>query len=340
MMKIRKVEVRSFAGRLPSFLRGILAFSCIISGFGADVPNSKDPAGMKRYTGSEIIAYREPKFDEFLLPLGPPVTFGPVSYEKSLKIEGLVSRYTYLAPPGRSAAELFRNYKSEFQRLSLVSLFEKTTADKGGYGSALGDIPDEDNLGQILAYGETQERLLISKSKDSKPTYYYLFVTTYGDGLVPDRLAGILTKDRALAELIIVAPQPMEANMTLLNAEEMSRSITDTGKVLLYGINFDTGKDTLRADSEPMLKEIAKLLSDRPTLNVRIVGHTDNQGSAASNLDLSRRRSASVVSELKVKYAIAPNRLDSFGCGLYAPVASNEAEEGRAKNRRVELVTW
>jgi OOP family OmpA-OmpF porin len=57
------------------------------------------------------------------------------------------------------------------------------------------------------------------------------------------------------------------------------------------------------------------------------------------SLDLSRRRSASVVNELKVKYAIAPNRLDSFGCGLYAPVASNEAEEGRAKNRRVELVT-
>ncbi len=73
-----------------------------------------------------------------------------------------------------------------------------------------------------------------------------------------------ITKDRALAELIIVAPQQMEANMTLLNAEEMSKSITDTGRVLLYGITFDTGKDTLRADSEQMLKEIAKLLSDHP----------------------------------------------------------------------------
>jgi outer membrane protein OmpA-like peptidoglycan-associated protein len=70
------------------------------------------------------------------------------------------------------------------------------------------------------------------------------------------------------------------------------------------------------------------------------VGHTDNQGRADYNLDLSRRRAASVVRELAGKYGIAPERLDSFGCGLYAPVASNENEDGRAKNRRVELVQW
>jgi OOP family OmpA-OmpF porin len=340
MTTFRNVNTRTVRRRLRGVVWGLLTLSGAVSCLGADLPNSKDPAGIKRYTDSEIIAYRGPKFDEFLLPLGPPVTFVPVSYEKSLKTEGLLTRYTYLAPPGRSAAELFRNYKNEFQRLSLIPLFEKGTSDKGGYGSALGDIPDQDDLGQILAYGEAQERLLVSKSTDSQPTYYYLFVTAYGDGVIPDRLAGRVTKDRALAELIIVTPQHMEENMTLLNAEEMSKSITDTGRVLLYGITFDTGKDTLRADSEPVLKEIAKLLSDHPGLNVRIVGHTDNQGSAASNLDLSRRRSASVLNELKVRYSIAANRLDSFGCGLYAPVASNDAEEGRAKNRRVELVTW
>lgn len=340
MTTFRNIKAPTLRNQLRSLFWGLLTVAGVVSCVGADVPNAKDPAGIKRYTGSEIIAYRGPKFDEFLLPLGPPVTFGPVSYEKSLKTEGLVSRYTYLAPPGRSAAELFRNYKSEFQRLSLIPLFEKTTADKGGYGSAFGDIPDQDDLGQILAYGEAQERLLVSKSKDSKPTYYYLFVTAYGDGIIPERLAGTLTKDRALVELIIVAPQDMEANMTLLNAEEMSKSITDTGRVLLYGVTFDTGKDIIRADSEPMLREIAKLLTDHPTLSVRVVGHTDNQGSAASNLELSRRRSASVVNELKLKYSVAGNRLDSFGCGLYAPVASNNTEEGRAKNRRVELVTW
>ena len=308
-------------------------------GFAADLPNTKDPPGIKRYAGSEIIAYRAPKFDEYLLPLGPPITFGPVSYEKSLKTEGLVSRYTYLAPSGRSAAELFRNYKLEFQRLNVIPVFEKSTADKGGYGAAL-ENADEDDLGQILASGESEERLLVGKSKDAKPTYYYLLVTVYVDGLIPERLAGAITKERAMAELIIIAPQRMEENMTLLNAEEMAKSITDTGRVLLYGITFDTGKDTLRADSQPMLREIATLLTSHPSLKLRVVGHTDNQGASDSNLDLSRRRSASVVRELESKYSIAANRLDSFGCGLYAPVASNDDEEGRARNRRVELVTW
>ena len=71
-----------------------------------------------------------------------------------------------------------------------------------------------------------------------------------------------------------------------------------------------------------------------------MVGHTDNQGKPDYNLDLSRRRAASVVAALTAKYGIAATRLDAFGCGLYAPVDSNEAEEGRAKNRRVELVQW
>src|SRR5947208_12611006 len=69
----------------------------------ADLEGSKDPPGMKRYEGSQIIGYRAPKFDEFLLPLGPPKQMTPPSYEKSLAVEGLVSRYAYLAPAGRTA---------------------------------------------------------------------------------------------------------------------------------------------------------------------------------------------------------------------------------------------
>jgi outer membrane protein OmpA-like peptidoglycan-associated protein len=70
------------------------------------------------------------------------------------------------------------------------------------------------------------------------------------------------------------------------------------------------------------------------------VGHTDNQGRPDYNLDLSRRRASNIVRELTTKWNVAPERLDSFGCGMYAPVASNETEDGRAKNRRVELVQW
>jgi outer membrane protein OmpA-like peptidoglycan-associated protein len=252
----------------------------------------------------------------------------------------LVSRYTYLAPAGRSPAELFRNYQLEFQRLGLTPLYEKGASQRGWFGPTLNQAADEDQVGQILAYNENQERVLVAKSKGAKPTYYYLFVTSYKDGVIPQRLQSSVTKESALAELIVIAPQAMEENMTLLNAGDMSKALADSGNVALYGITFDTDSDTLRPDAEPTLKEIGKLMADDPGLRIHVVGHTDNQGKPDYNLDLSRRRAATVTRALISKYGIAANRLDAFGCGQYAPVASNDSEEGRAKNRRVELVKW
>ncbi len=319
---------------------GLLALCMVINDHAADVPESKDPAGVKRYTGSEIIGYHAPKFDEFLLPLGPPTGLAPAVYAKSLKTEGLISRYTYLAPAGRSPTELFRNYQFEFQRLGLTTLYQKGAGERGWFGPTFNEAAEQDHIGQILAYNENQERVLVAKSKDAKPTYYYIFVTSYRDGAMPDRLEHTVVKESALAELIVIAPQAMEENMTLLNAADMSKAITDSGKVELYGINFDTDKDTLRPDSEPTLKEIGKLMANNARLNIHVVGHTDNQGKVDHNLDLSLRRAATVARELTSKYGVSANRLDSFGCGQYAPVASNDSDEGRAKNRRVELVKW
>ena len=315
-------------------LLGVLLFG--ISA--ADLPNAKDPPGVKRYSGSEIIGYRAAKFDEFLLPLGPPTGFSPPAYAKSLKVAGLVSRYAYVAPAGRSPAELLRNYKLEFQRLQLTTLYEKNAGEKGWFGPTLDQLANEDQLGQILAYNEAQERVLAAKSKEARPTYYFLFVTAYHDGVIPERLQALIQKDRALAELVIVAPQQMDERMAFVNAQEMSRSLAESGKVSLYDIYFDTDKDTLRPDSQPALQEIAKLLTTEPSLTIHVVGHTDNQGDPAYNLDLSRRRAAAVMKELVEHYSIAAARLDSFGCGLYSPIASNDSEDGRAKNRRVELV--
>ena len=246
----------------------------------------------------------------------------------------------YLAPAGRTASELLRNYKLEFQRLGLVTMYEKAAGQRGWFGPTLNQIADEDQVGQILAYNEAQERVLVGKSKDAKPAYYYVFVTAYKDGVIPERLQSSVAKDQALALVVVIAPDTMEAKMVFVNADEMAKSLTDDGKVALYGINFDTAKDTIRPDSVATLQEVAKLLTRDSKLKLRVVGHTDNQGAADYNLDLSRRRAASVVHELTTKYGIAIARLDAFGCGLYGPVASNDSEEGRARNRRVELVKW
>lgn len=307
-----------------------------------DVPGSKDPAGMKRYEGSELIGYRAPKFDEYLLPLGKPTDMYLPAYVKSKQIEGLVSYYTYLAPAGRTPTELLRNYKDEFQRLGITTLYDKAAGQPGWFGPTFNKIATDIDIGQILAYNEADERMLVGQNKDAAPTYYVVFVTTYKDGVVPDRLEKKIQKGKglALAQLIVVTPQQMEKKMTFVNADDMKRALSDSGKVALYGVYFDTDKDVVKAESQPTLNEIAKLLKSNPSLRLRVVGHTDDQGKTDYNLDLSRRRAASVVRELTGKMGIAANRLDAFGCGQYSPVAPNGSEDGRAKNRRVELVEW
>lgn len=308
--------------------------------FAADLAGAKDPPNMKRYEGSELIGYRAPKFDEFLLPLGPPSSFSPPTYEKSAKLDGLVSRYTYLGPAGRSAAEVLRNYRTEFQRLGLETVYEKAAGDHGWFGPTLSHGEEEDKLGQILEYNEAEERVLVGKSKEAKPAYYYVFVTSYKDGVIPERLDKSVSVGRVLAQITVVAPEAMEQKMTFVNADEMSKSLAASGRIALYGVYFDTDRAELRTDSQQTLQEIAKLLQAQPQLKLHIVGHTDNQGSADHNLELSRRRAASVVNALTGKFSITGVRLDSFGAGWYSPVASNDSDEGRARNRRVELVKW
>ena len=106
----------------------------------------------------------------------------------------------------------------------------------------------------------------------------------------------------------------------------------------LYGIHFDTNRAELKPESDGALQEIAKLLKQEATLRLLVVGHTDNVGGFDANLALSERRAAAVFEALTSRYGIAPARLRAVGVGMAAPVAHNDTENGRAKNRRVELV--
>jgi outer membrane protein OmpA-like peptidoglycan-associated protein len=123
-----------------------------------------------------------------------------------------------------------------------------------------------------------------------------------------------------------------------LSADDMAKSIGADGRVALYGLQFDSDKAELRTDSKPSLIQIAKLLTQNPKLNVFIVGHSDNQGSYAHNLELSQKRSDAIALALTTEFKIAPGRLVAKGIASVSPVASNDSEAGRAKNRRVELV--
>jgi outer membrane protein OmpA-like peptidoglycan-associated protein len=130
----------------------------------------------------------------------------------------------------------------------------------------------------------------------------------------------------------------MEGGLITVDAAALSSDIAATGHTAVYGIYFDTAKAEVKPESDAALKEIAKLLQQTPTLKLFVVGHTDSVGALASNMDLSKRRADAVVAALTAKYGVAAARLAAQGCGPLAPVGSNDTEDGRAKNRRVELV--
>jgi len=128
------------------------------------------------------------------------------------------------------------------------------------------------------------------------------------------------------------------AQDVVVNAEVFSNDIRTTGHAAVYGIYFDTGKSNIKPESAQAVAEIAKLLKSDPSLKIHVVGHTDNVGSVDSNIKLSQSRAEAVMQALVKNNGIASARLRAFGCGQFAPVMSNDTEEGRAKNRRVELV--
>lgn len=122
------------------------------------------------------------------------------------------------------------------------------------------------------------------------------------------------------------------------DAASMAKDISATGKVAIYGIYFDTNKTDIKPESEASIKEIANLLQQNPQLKLYIVGHTDNVGTLDANMDLSKRRAESVISYLVTNHKADASRLKGCGVGPLAPVASNKTDEGKTKNRRVELV--
>lgn len=118
---------------------------------------------------------------------------------------------------------------------------------------------------------------------------------------------------------------------------ELKKALDAQGRIRLYGILFDTDKATLKQDSSKELQHVVTLLKDNPELKLEVQGHTDDQGTDEYNLQLSARRAETVVNYLDL-FGIEPGRLTPKGFGETRPVETNATEEGRAKNRRVELV--
>lgn len=324
---------------------GAIAVLLIVGGLGmalparaADVEGSSDHPLVGRYDGSEIVGYKTTEFDEANLveaPFSPTSTNGGAGFKT---VEGHITLIYYTLPQGRSTLEVLRNYEEGLKSKGFSEVFTCATKNgscfesgqpEGGYllGQAVGDPLSLPKLSDDYVHNWFQDggRYLLARlDRPEGAVYAALYLGESGSGNV--------------AVVRVVETKEMETGkIRVVTAKEIGSALSDTGKIAVYGILFDFDKDIIKPESKPTLDQIAQLLTSEPDLKLRVVGHTDNQGGADYNLDLSRRRAASVVAALVSQYGIAADRLASDGAGMTQPVASNDTEEGRAKNRRVEL---
>jgi len=343
----RMHQVRSM-NRFKSLVLPAWAFFFCATALAANFPDhdlagSKDDPIVTRYPGSFIVGYFKKTFDETDLVAGPYKysETGQAPYQ-TIHVEGAITRLIYVFPQDRSAVDVMKNYTDALRKANMTIVF---SCDKSACG---GDArhPFSINFQQtkISSQLEQWENLdfqdpFVDGSNQSR---YVLAKATVADGSVIYVAVYIdpptIEYGGVLVEIAKEAPLQTGQVTVNLSAADMAKSISADGRVALYGLQFDTDKTELRADSKPALVEIARLLSQDPKLNVYVVGHTDNQGNYTHNLDLSQKRAEVIVQALTTQYKIAPTRLVAKGVGSLSPVATNDTEAGRAKNRRVELV--
>lgn len=299
-----------------------------------DAPGSHDSPIVSRFRGSVIVGYQSLDYGRLELPMGK-YEHDKVPTEAT---EGHVTRIAYVAPQGKEALEIFRNFQQALNAAGFQTRFEcHGNDDEGGCGDGfdfanavttpLLDAMHARNImvGTLDAVDGNVHALTARLQRPEGPVDVALLVARNDD-----RPAGIL--------LQVGESKAMATSQVTVDAKAMSQGLAQAGHIALYGIRFASDSATLDPASKDTLAQMAALLTRQPALKVYIVGHTDDTGSLAHNLALSQQRAEAVVKALVDGYHVAPARLSAKGLASYAPVASNHDEAGRARNRRVELV--
>jgi OOP family OmpA-OmpF porin len=282
-----------------------------------DIEGSADHPLIGRFEGAVINAYEFREFDEYKFPAEK---VGPEGAGLQ-PVEGVTTRIAYIVQGDHSLAEVARNYEIGLTEKGFEIVLKCETDDCGAgdfaYGVQTFPLP-------LMTVDPFNFRYIGGKlARDDGDVYASVIFSADND-------------QKVRVQVTVVETAALEFQM--VDAKAMKDAFAEKGSVALYGIYFDTDKADIKPESAPTLAEMAKFLLESPDLAVVIVGHTDNQGAMDYNLDLSHRRAQAVATALASGYGIAGERLTAAGAGFLAPVAPNNDESGRAKNRRVELI--
>ena len=301
------------------FLVALFAAACsALAASAQDVDGSSDHPLIGRFEGATITAYDVRDFDEYQF-LNDAMT-GSAS-DSFLAIEGAKTSIAYVLPDTASLAEVERNYEMALAEAGFETVFQCADAECGG--TDLAYAIEQFPLPRMIIDPFNYRYLGTKLTTDENDIYAAIIFSVDNDKQVRVQVTVVETEEIAFK---------------MVDAATMEADVLETGRVALYGIQFDTDEATIRPDSAPTLQEMATFLSANPDLQVVIVGHTDHQGSMEYNLGLSNRRAEAVRDALVQDYAITADRMSFAGAGFLAPVATNTTDAGRALNRRVEIV--
>lgn len=272
--------------------------------------------------GGEFLAGNSINYDEASLAAGPAERN---EITNVIDLEGRIDWRVVKYPVPASAYEAFSSTRNWLRQQGYTIDFQCHFADCGGnFVRELLDLNDHPLPGGESWSRESAHYLVARKSGAEGMAYVSAAGYAHPDGYAKLRRLEVETTE-------------LEFNLISVTGETMADELDASGKVAVYGIYFDTDSATLKSESDQTLEEIARLLRLRPEFTLYVDGHTDSEGEDAYNLDLSTRRAQAVVAWLIGK-GIAENRLEARGFGEAEPVADNATEQGRAWNRRVELV--
>lgn len=268
-------------------------------------------------------------FDGYDLPIGP------FSREDKpvRKLEGRVREWVYQVESDASTLEAIRNYEQRLAELGYEFLFECAQNECGGFDFRFGiylvdppamrfDLADFRYLGAVNAEEGVSASILASRQGGK---LFVQVVEVEGEA-APISMTPVENAPRPSAK-------PGDARLFAL-----ARRLTESGHAPLEGIAFEAGSARLTVESGAALEQAAQLLQGRPDLRFLVVGHTDNQGDLALNMELSRQRAESVAAALASVDGVSADQVTPHGVGYLSPRAPNSDEEGRRLNRRVELV--
>jgi OmpA-OmpF porin, OOP family len=295
-----------------------------------DIDGAGDHPDVPRVAGSYIVYQDQVDFDRVTIPVGPHSRDG---FESVEVMEGEVLSLTYVFDdPDVATLRVKRSYMQALEESGFEILYHGSEDELSG------------GAGRIFfresGLYERGARDCCRVANRDRQVRYIAARSGAGDVLAAISVFNARGVEGPAVSKAIVTDRAMDATMDHrpLTAGEMETGLVQDGRVAVQDILFAVNSAEILPESAQALETIARLMHEQPEMNLLVVGHTDSTGDYDHNLTLSLERAQSVVSWLAGEADVARDRLQAAGAGMMAPVTTNRTEEGRAQNRRVELV--